>query len=392
MFLLRTCLLALVLTLIGWLPQEADAQTTHLKCYKAKDPLSIRGPGPAWLELNAGNLGDENCRIVGGFRLVCIPSEAELSLPVETRRLDIGGPYVPLTPTILPSPEVLSGDRLCYKIRCLQKPTISSDTAFTDIFGARTLSRYRPFLVCGPAEASLCGDGNLDFGEDCDDGNHANGDCCASNCRAEPTTQTCGPDTDGEACTTPRCDGTGSCDQIGHLEPTTTSCPDTDGESCTKARCDGTGSCDQVGFLEPVTTACADTDGFPCTSARCNGGGSCDQTGFLAPVTTSCPDTDGNECTSARCDGGGSCTQTGSVLPDGSFCTDIDGNVCTTARCAAGSCSQSIHVPLGTTCPDGDGDDCNQPGCDESGLCAQDFYIRNCDFPEVCNPGTGICQ
>lgn len=391
MFLVRCCLLIAAL-LVGSFPQDVAAQTTHLKCYKAKDPLSIRGPGPAWLKLDAGGLGDENCRIVGGFRLVCVPSEAELTLPIEARMLTTGGPYLPLTPTILPSPEELSSNRLCYKIRCLQKPTISNDTAFTDMFGARTLSRYRPFLVCGPAEASLCGDGSVDFGEDCDDGNHVNGDCCSANCKAEPTTQTCGPDTDGEACTTPRCDGFGFCDQLGHMESTATSCPDTDGETCTKARCDGAGTCDQVGFLEPVTTSCPDTDGLVCTSARCDGAGACTQTGFLAPVTTSCPDTDGNECTSARCDGAGTCTQTGFVSPNGTFCIDTDGNVCTNAKCQGGSCLQNFNVAVGTSCPDSDGNACDQPGCDESGLCAQDFYIRNCDFPDVCNPGTGICQ
>ena len=391
MFLVRFCLLIAAL-LVGSFPQDVAAQTTHLKCYKAKDPLSIRGPGPAWLTLDAGGLGDENCRIVGGFRLVCVPSEAELALPIEARMLTDGGPYLPLTPTILPSPEVLSGDRLCYKIRCLQKPTINNDTAFTDMFGARTLSRYRPFLVCGPAEASLCGDGNLDFGEECDDGNRANGDCCSASCRAEPTTQSCGPDTDSNVCTKPYCDGLGYCDQNGLLEPTTKDCPDDDPTDCAVAKCDGAGGCNQTGFLKPVTADCPDTDSFECTVAKCDGTGGCNQTGFLKPSTATCLDNDGLECTVAHCDGAGGCSQTGFVKANGTPCTDNDSNVCTTARCQGTLCAQNFPVALGTPCGDTDNNDCNQPGCDESGDCAQNFYVRQCEVPLLCNPSNGVCQ
>src|SRR6185295_66542 len=45
------------------------ADTTALKCYRAKDALEMRGPTPDWLTLN-----EDNCRIGGSFRLVCQPS------------------------------------------------------------------------------------------------------------------------------------------------------------------------------------------------------------------------------------------------------------------------------------------------------------------------------
>jgi hypothetical protein len=447
-------LLFLGVALLVAFATPSHAQTTHLKCYKASDPLAIRGPGPAWLHLNAGMMGDDFCRIVGGFRLVCVPTESEVTAPLEGR--NSFGPFTPLTLLTLPNPETLNQDRLCYKISCVSHPNIDANTAFTDTYGERKLTRYKPYLVCGPAEASLCGDGNLDFGEDCDDGNRINGDCCNASCHAEPITQSCGPDTDGNECTTPMCDGFGFCDQQGLLEPTTTACTDTDGESCTAARCDGNGncdqngllqpsttpcadtdnesctqarcnglgSCDQLGFLEPTTTTCADTDGNECTGARCNGAGACSQTGFLAPTSTSCADTDGNECTSARCNGAGACSQSGFLAPvttpcgdiDGNECTsarcngagacsqtgvvsadhtacsDTDGNVCTVAQCIGGSCNQSVAVPLGTACPNVDLNECNQPGCDENGVCAQNFYVRNCSLGEICQPATGICQ
>jgi cysteine-rich repeat protein len=419
----RSCLLGVAVLLtcvVGSARAQIVDPTTHLKCYKAKDPLAIRGPGPAWLTLDAGALGEEYCRIVGGFRLVCVPSSAQVNAPLEGRM--VSGAFTQLIPTPLPNEEELEQDRLCYKIRCLGHPNIDTQTAFTDQFGARTLSRYKPYLVCGPAEASLCGDGNLDFGEDCDDGNKTNGDCCNSTCRNEPVTQSCGPDTDFNECTTPYCNGLGSCDQNGLLEPTSSACTDTDGNECTVARCDGTGACDQGGFLP--TSACTDNDGNGCTQARCDGAGACDQSGFLLPSatpcgdvdgngctqaqcdglgtcnqsavllpnTTVCPDTDGNECTSARCNGSGTCNQLGFVSVNGTPCTDTDGNVCTAAQCQAGACSQSVNVAVGTTCPDSDGNGCNLPGCDETGVCAQNFFVRNCGIGETCVPATGVCQ
>lgn len=47
-----------------------------------------------------------------------------------------------------------------------------------------------------PAPAPLCGDGNVDTGEQCDDGNNVNGDGCSSTCNNETPTQ---PDTTAPA-------------------------------------------------------------------------------------------------------------------------------------------------------------------------------------------------
>jgi cysteine-rich repeat protein len=379
--------LAAVLLIAGLAPTIAHAapDTTALKCYRAKDALEVRGPTPDWLKLN-----EDNCRIGGGFRLVCAPSTEVVTQPIEGRTQ--AGDWTPITPTILPGPEVLSQDRVCYKIRCVGHTTPSNDTEFTDVFGPRKLKRYRPYLVCGPAEASLCGDGHLDFGEECDDGNRVNGDCCDSTCHAEPATQVCGPDTDGNDCTAPRCGGDGFCHQDGFFVPATTPCGDTDGNVCTTAQCDGAGTCVQDAFFQPATVSCPDTDGNECTSARCDGAGNCNQFGFLQPATVGCTDTDGNDCTLARCNGAGGCNQTGFTQPDGTACTDTDGNVCTHAQCNAGLCDQTVHQPVGTLCPDIDGDACDRAGCDENGLCAQDFFVRNCNNPEVCNPATGVCE
>jgi len=58
----------------------------------------------------------------------------------------------------------------------------------------------------------LCGNGALDPGEGCDDGNANDGDCCSSACQLEAPGSPC-PD-DGDPCTTNTCDGAGGCGQV----------------------------------------------------------------------------------------------------------------------------------------------------------------------------------
>jgi hypothetical protein len=60
-----------------------------------------------------------------------------------------------------------------------------------------------------PPACLTCGDGNLDAGEQCDDGNNTNGDCCSAQCTFEPNASPCD---DGDPCTASGlCDGSGTC-------------------------------------------------------------------------------------------------------------------------------------------------------------------------------------
>jgi cysteine-rich repeat protein len=58
-----------------------------------------------------------------------------------------------------------------------------------------------------------CGDEIVDGGEQCDDGNNDNGDCCDSACQFESNSTPCG---DG-LCNAGTCDGAGSCDGGGEI-------------------------------------------------------------------------------------------------------------------------------------------------------------------------------
>jgi cysteine-rich repeat protein len=68
------------------------------------------------------------------------------------------------------------------------------------------------FLACGVRNycfSTTCGNGVVDPGEQCDDGNQVNGDCCSSLCLSEPAGNACADDLN--PCTGDICDGTGHC-------------------------------------------------------------------------------------------------------------------------------------------------------------------------------------
>lgn len=95
------------------------------------------------------------------------------------------------------------------------------------------VTAFGPFIA-----PQRCGDGILTFPEACDDGNTADGDCCAGDCSAAaPDTTPCSDD--GDACTADRCDGAGAC---AHPVQAGATCDD--GDVCTVAdACDPDGLC-----------------------------------------------------------------------------------------------------------------------------------------------------
>ncbi|HYC21145.1 MAG TPA: DUF4215 domain-containing protein [Candidatus Bathyarchaeia archaeon] len=128
---------------------------------------------------------------------------------------------------------------------------------------------------------AVCGNGILEPGEECDDGNTLDGDCCSSKCKLEPAGSPC---SDGNACTTvDQCDGSGqcvgsapvvcpapadACHAQGVCDPTTGSCsnpavpdgtPCSDGDTCTTGDACVAGSC-----VAGTPNAAACLDPFKC--------------------------------------------------------------------------------------------------------------------------------
>lgn len=117
---------------------------------------------------------------------------------------------------------------------------------------------------------SACGDGLLDAGEQCDDGNASNGDCCSNACQFELEGVRC---EDGDACTArDTCDGAGTC--VPGPPP---NCDD--GNACTEDSCNPGSGC----VLVPTTGPC--DDGSVCTTGDACAGGTCVG---VATVRTGC--------------------------------------------------------------------------------------------------------
>ena len=162
-----------------------------------------------------------------------------------------------------------------------------------------------------------CGNGNVDPGEQCDDGNAASGDCCSPACQLEPEGQACD---DGLFCTL---DST--CSQGACLARSLRAC--TDGNGCTADRCDEPTA--QCVFDAAVLTGAACDDGSACTQQDACGAGACQG----QPVVCD----DGNGCTADTCDPASGCRATnldGAGCDDGNGCTDAD-------VCSAGACGGS---------------------------------------------------
>ncbi len=145
----------------------------HLKCYKIKDPVQLKGV----VDLDSPQFGLEPGCTISKTKLFCVPATKTV-LSAENRAT--GTPISPL-PVSGPNP----GDRICYKIKCLTPGP--ANQVVTDQFGTRTLREPQPLLgfkadlLCVPAVkgTAFCGDGAIGPGEDCE-GTNLNGATCQS--------------------------------------------------------------------------------------------------------------------------------------------------------------------------------------------------------------------
>jgi cysteine-rich repeat protein len=249
--------------------------------------------------------------------------------------------------------------------------------------------------------AADCGNGILEPGEECDDGNTLDGDCCSANCTFEPAGSSC---EDGEFCNGEEvCDGAGTClpgqpvDCDDGVGCTVDSC-DEAADACVNAPddglcddgqfCNGAEVCDLANDCQQGVPVDCD-DGVGCTDDSCDEAN--DQC-VNEPNDLNCPD-DGVFCNGVEfCDAAADCSSTGDPCPGGTVCNE-ETDTCD----AAPGCGDGILDP-GEECDDGntmDGDCCDAncmfepPGssCDDGEFCNGE---ETCDGVGTCLPGDPV--
>ena len=209
-----------------------------------------------------------------------------------------------------------------------------------------------------------CGNGTIDAGEQCDDGNVADGDCCSSTCQYEPNGAPC--TSDGLPCSTDVCNATGTCTHNASLSGTP--CRASAGVCDVAETCDGSStSCPADGFANSgECRAAADV----CDAAEsCDGSGpNCPADGYLSS----------GECRASAgvCDLAESCDGSGIACPADAKSTDP-------CRAVADVCD------VAESC-DGINDDCPADGFALVGTpCRAD--AGQCDVAEACTGLSAAC-
>ncbi|MCR9094733.1 MAG: M20/M25/M40 family metallo-hydrolase [bacterium] len=224
--------------------------------------------------------------------------------------------------------------------------------------------------IVNARQPTSCGDGVLDAGEQCDDGNGLAGDCCSPFCAIEPAGTLC-------RAATGLCDAADFCDGLADSCPADSVAPV--GTSCRPSE----GVCDLAEVCDGVSTSCpADAKTtVECRAAVdvCDAAELCDGAGNDCPADAFLPSSTECRAASGDCDVAESCSGVDAACPpdvfqdDGALCSDA--NLCTTGDlCVAGACSGTGAVDCD------DGDDCTADSCDPSNGCVN-TPIDGCEPP-----------
>ncbi len=203
-----------------------------------------------------------------------------------------------------------------------------------------------------------CGDGVVQAGEQCDDGNETGGDCCSAACQLEADGSSCD---DGLFCTVSESCNAGQCGQAASRD-----CSDSDSQ-CGQGVCsEAEGQC--VADAHDDGTVCDDglycSTNDQCVAGQCTSGGARDCSALDTQCTEGQCSEDEDLCSSVArddgivCNDGLYCTVTdqcsgGQCGGDPRDCSELDGQ-CQTGVCSeeADSCA-SLARDDGTVCDDG---------------------------------------
>src|SRR5216117_4102244 len=369
--------------------QNTITVTHPLATSKAVSVNEFSGVRAAALDQTAGATGNSTTPASGATALTAQPNQLLIgAIGVETKKTEsftAGAGYSALTSSS-------SGPALG---NATDNVTIDPEYRIVAATGSYTadgtLGRQRLWAAAIATYRSTCGDGTLDPGEQCDDGNNLNADCCSASCTIEPAGTVCRPAA-GVCDVAETCNGTSPTCPADVFVSAATQCRAAVGECDVAELCPGNGANCPADAKQPSGTACTD-DGNPCTADTCDGTndacqhpagnagavcrasvGVCDVAEMCTGASATCPPDafqpngtvcdDGNFCTASDACQDGTCAGdptllNGAACDDGNTCTDND-------TCAGGTCSGTA-APDSTPCDDGN--DCTTTDSCQGGVC-----------------------
>ncbi len=260
-----------------------------------------------------------------------------------------------------------------------------------------------------------CGNGILDLGETCDDGNRLANDCCVT-CALSPLGRVCRPEA-GTCDVAERCDGVSTTCPANVVLPATTVCRPSVSECDVAEVCSGFSGVCGPDEAQPVGSTCGTSPTDPCDlqdtcaetlgaraycAARTAAWGTicrasvspCDVAETCVGTATCPPNlsaANGTSCSDGTtCNGAESClagTCTSGTAPR---CEDSD--VCTTDLCAEPSGCTSVRIAgcchFSSECPNLDGDPCTDPVCSDTNRCTE--IARDCSDADTCTADSCI--
>ncbi|MDG2306622.1 MAG: hypothetical protein P8R42_18615 [Candidatus Binatia bacterium] len=209
-----------------------------------------------------------------------------------------------------------------------------------------------------------CGDGVLEIGEECDDGNTSSGDCCSSSCKTESAGTQCRAEID--ACDAPEvCDGVASTCPTDFVRPAGTICRTAAGLCDIAETCNGLSVSCPADATEAPGTVCRGSAGTCDVQEVCTGATICPSDSYVSGETTC-------RASAGTCDPAETCTGAGPACPG-----DALHNSSTVCRPGVDLCD-AIELCSGAdaTCP-------------ADGLHAAGTVCRSvagvCDIAEICD-------